>query len=420
MSRILAFALVTAISLVPRAAQAAVTPIYLNVNIHNEESAPDPDYTDSTTYAASREWVRQLADTVSAHGAAFNFQSDWRFLLGCIRFDHGTLSTNGKSLIRWMSEDRGIEIDPHSHHLSLSGASAFTYTIVDDAKLIDSLGVPPSLNVGGFVTLDTTWQALEKSSHGKQFPAYSWWPKALWGAGSPDHRSDVNTYGAWNPKSGRSMIDFMTHAPAQRLTLIGNGCSTLIADTTQVGSATSNLVQLIGALHGGGVPAGQFYSATLQMNVRDLNATAIARLGQILTALQPYIDSGDLVWMRLSDKYATWLGTYASAPQYLLCGGVTTDVESPREEAGGGTALWLTTRSDGARVEFGIGGAMARRVRLELLDARGRRIALLRDGVVAPGRYSLPVADARLASGLYFCRLQGDGDIRTARLLRLP
>ncbi len=407
---LLACSVIALIAAIP--ARAATTPIYLNVNIHNEEAAPDPDYTDSTSYAASREWVRQLADTVTAHGAAFNFQSDWRFLLGCIRFDHGTLSTNGKNLIRWMSEDRGIEIDPHSHHLSLAGSSPFTYTIVDDAKLIDSLGVPPSRNVGGFVALDTTWQALEVSTHGKQFPAYWWWPATLWGGGSPDHKSDVNTYGAWNPKSGRSMIDFLTHVPTLHLSLIGNGCSTLITDTTQVSSATFNLVQLIGALHGGGAPAGKFYAATLQMNVRDLNATCLARLGQILTALQPYVDSGDLVWATLTAKSTAWKSTYDSTATQFMCGGVTTDVATP---ALNDDRLWLVARG-AAQLEFGL--AEASQVRLELFDTRGRRVAVLRDEPLAPGRHSQRV-ETTMPRGVYVCHLTAGGARRAARVLVL-
>jgi len=146
------------------------TPVYIHVNSHNEENSPDPNYLDSATFANYREYARIIGDTIYAHGGKWNFQTDWKFTLGLIRFDRGTSSTQSKNLFRWLYENRGFEIDPHHHEGSLISP----YNYADVAKLIDSAGVPATKNVGGFNWLDTTWHVYERGLSGSNFGNYKW------------------------------------------------------------------------------------------------------------------------------------------------------------------------------------------------------------------------------------------------------
>ncbi len=85
------------------------TPVYLTFITHNEDA--EPYNTNFNYYILRRNIIVQIADSVTARGTKWNFQSDWRFLAGVKNFDTGNviLNTNGKNLIRWLVEDKGID-----------------------------------------------------------------------------------------------------------------------------------------------------------------------------------------------------------------------------------------------------------------------------------------------------------------------
>jgi hypothetical protein len=61
----------------------------------------------------------------------------------------------------------------------------------------------------------------------------------------------------------------------------------------------------------------------------------------------------------------------------------------------------------------------ASHVRLEVFDARGRLVATLLNGLYEPGEHVVHWAAARLPSGLYFCRLSSDNNVRWTKALLL-
>lgn len=60
-----------------------------------------------------------------------------------------------------------------------------------------------------------------------------------------------------------------------------------------------------------------------------------------------------------------------------------------------------------------------RNVKLSVFDVLGREIVVLVDEMKNPGTYSVSFDGSRLASGMYFCRMQTGGFIRTIRMLLL-
>lgn len=56
-------------------------------------------------------------------------------------------------------------------------------------------------------------------------------------------------------------------------------------------------------------------------------------------------------------------------------------------------------------------------VRLSVLDALGRQVALLQDGLVAAGRHELVFDASGLASGLYFARLESEDGVAVGKML---
>ena len=58
-----------------------------------------------------------------------------------------------------------------------------------------------------------------------------------------------------------------------------------------------------------------------------------------------------------------------------------------------------------------------RDVRLDVVDALGREVALLHDGTLEPGSTSFGFDASGLPSGIYFARLRYDGRLITRRLV---
>jgi hypothetical protein len=55
---------------------------------------------------------------------------------------------------------------------------------------------------------------------------------------------------------------------------------------------------------------------------------------------------------------------------------------------------------------------------VEVFDVRGRRTARLLDGALTPGTYRV-AWDARVASGIYFARMEGAAKVQTRKVVVL-
>ncbi len=390
-------------------------PIYFHVNSHNEENGSDPNYSDSSTYFTYRELSRIIGDTIYAHGGKWNFQSDWKFLIGSIKYDHGTPATLSKSLLKWFYENRGFEIDAHHH----TGSTVSSYNYADVAHLIDSLGVPSSKNVGGFEWLDTTWQVYETGLRGQTFLSYVWSPNVIWGGGTPSHTNDLNTYGAWKPKNSTSIANFYINDTTKRVTLIGNGCSTQIADTSNLTYVFNTITQAINYAQ---THPGKYYSANLMFNIRNLNSGLITKMSQILTMLQPYFASGKLVWKSLTEKYNTYNSLYHNSQNTLLCLDVPTDVTNsegnllPNEiklEQNYPNPFNPTTK-----INYSLQNS--KNVSLKIYDTMGREVALLVNEFQGAGNYSVDFnsTSLNLSSGTYYYSLE-TGDFKEVKKMVL-
>ena len=95
-----------------------VEPIHVSIVMHNEEplSGQYPDFVnDPSAFWEHRDALVPFVNMLHANGVMFNYQSDWNFLQAVGLYDTGTLSTNGKNIVRYMKEDLGFEVDPHAH-----------------------------------------------------------------------------------------------------------------------------------------------------------------------------------------------------------------------------------------------------------------------------------------------------------------
>lgn len=285
--------------------------VYQSFVTHNEENEP---YNNYNYYILRRGIIVQLANYVVQNNARWNFQSDWKFLQAVINFDTGNVvsNTNGKNLIKWLTEDMGIECDPHAHESQ--------YNYADVAYLHSQLGITPTKVVGGFlynqIVNGNNWENLEQGIYGRIYTSYFWKPDILWGGGTPNHVNDPQNYGAWKPQS---MANYYVHDSTKNLTLIGNGCSNKIYDTTAVYTALNKVRNLMNAYEYGLIPDTGFYTSNVFMSVGQLNTSQLNKMKQFIDTINIYVSQGKIQWKSVKEIHDTWKSNYDKKPFWLQC-----------------------------------------------------------------------------------------------------
>ncbi|QWR77001.1 hypothetical protein [Candidatus Magnetomonas plexicatena] len=283
----------------------AYTPVYVNIVVHNEE--PDdshPDYLNNPLYYYNnRAALREFALMIKSNGAVLNLQADWNYLLAVAYYDVGDVvsDTNGKNIVRWLVEDLGFEVDPHTHET--------VYNYADVAYLISQLGVTPSRNVGGFMYYPPETGSWEKHTfgiYGLQFPLYFWQADNLWGAATYEHGlMDDTSFGVWKPKTG---YGFYEHDPSQRLLYIGGGCGSMYG-----------IADLINVKDNGVLNPSGFYTASIFVPQKMLDPLVISTVSDYILTLEPYVSVGKVQWMTLTQIADIWRLNYANTPSQVVC-----------------------------------------------------------------------------------------------------
>ncbi|HXX63573.1 MAG TPA: LamG-like jellyroll fold domain-containing protein, partial [Bacteroidota bacterium] len=146
-----------------------------------------------------------------------------------------------------------------------------------------------------------------------------------------------------------------------------------------------------------------------------INSTTIAlTIGQDLPTDTQYGFNGILDDVRLYN-YALPLSTIASLY----------DLTSVRRGPGADLPVALELLQNypnpfnpSTTIAFAVPGFLARhRVSLRVFDVLGRQVAMLFDGPLPAGRYSVPWAAGGLASGVYLCRLESGGTVRVEKMV---
>src|ERR1041384_1045114 len=145
--------------------------VYFDFVTHNEETL---QWNGTPYYTANRAKLVTLANYFQTKGITWNMQSDWVYLTNVLTQETPALtaSTNGKNILRWMHEDKGVEMDPHAHESQ--------YIYPDVVKLMDSVGLPESKLMGGTIYNDSNginiWTNLVNGQNGLVYPARFWQP----------------------------------------------------------------------------------------------------------------------------------------------------------------------------------------------------------------------------------------------------
>jgi hypothetical protein len=312
---------------------AVLTPVYVTFYSHNEDSwggqVNQPD-----AYNKYRADLVERIELITDRGATLNWQTDATVTAAMIKHEKPGLfgTTNDVNILVYMNE-LGVSIDPHTHKGNFAD-------IVFD---VEHLGATASGVVGGVKAFECTtdpsaplaltdWYtemglAADGLVHGVEH-ATTWKPEILSGPAMGGHWFDDMSTGVWRPGNAD---DFYTHDDANQMIYVGQGDP---HDQTNLGpehasgsgveySDAGYIHELVAKLAAGELPAEKLYTASVHLrdtetltdggSSLDVNAGAEA----ILDSLQPYVDSGQVVYLTYQDVAAMWSSDFASEPYWV-------------------------------------------------------------------------------------------------------
>lgn len=368
--------------------------VFFNFLSHNEETL---SWNNSVYYLANRSRLVQIAQHFDSANITWNMQSDWTYLTNAISEETPsvTATTNNKTILRYMYEDLGVEMDPHGHESQ--------YIYPDLVHLMDSIGLPESNIMGGTLYSDTNginiWTNLVNGQNGNMFPQKFWDPTYMMGGGTPNHVDDLNYYGFWNPTSP---TDYLTHNPSSSLTHIGVGCEMKIRDTTTVSYYLANVRAFLEQAQQGLLPDTAVYLQTFFFSQGDLGVAGYTqKILEIADSLNQYVLSGQAQWKTLKDVCYIWETTFSQNVFQWECG-ATLSLSMQTEKQPSATSLYFPNPVSTA-LQIRLSNANEN---IEIINAMGQTV-LSRN--ILENQTSLDVS--WLASGIYLIKVKGTGEV---------
>lgn len=407
--------LLAVLLLIAAPAPADVPPVYVVMFTHVEDNTPGGllgSMQSRQNYQFHRSNLIAMAAMAESAGVQWTLQPDWKLLEAALLYEDSALraTTNDKNFLRYLKEDRGVVIDPHSHE-----NGGYNYT--DVAHLLDSLGVGATTVIGGHVWDPSLpqfqeWDRFRVPVAGQHYPSATWRGDLLIGSGTPNHVNDPLVSGVWRP---RDRDHYFEHDPSANITAVG-----------QYKKSIASIAELIALYRSGVVPPTAMLTFSCNINPATLAAAGglAAVADTVIAPLAAWRDSGLVVPTDFTSLVHTWETAYG-ALGYLF------DAEAPivgiSDAPRGPSVLEFEPGAPnplrtGTLLRFTL--ARAASIRVAIFDILGREVALLASGPHAAGTHAVQW-DARLVpSGAYLCRLEelrADGaahaSMRSRRLL---
>jgi len=196
-------------------------PVYVVLFTHIEDNTPTGTLGSPESrnhYLLVRSKVIEMANLALRYNVKWSFQPDWKILLAALMYEDSSTrsTTKGKNFLRYVKEDLGAIIDPHSHE-------KLGYSYTDVAHLLDSLGVGGSTVIGGHVWDPSlpqfaNWDRFRIPVRGTQYPWAVWRGTILMGSGTPNHVNDPHVSGVWRP---RDRFHYFVDDPSGNIACIG-------------------------------------------------------------------------------------------------------------------------------------------------------------------------------------------------------
>ena len=202
-------------------AAAAAPRVHVVLFTHIEDNTPGGVLGSAMSRAAYlrlRPKLIEMAQRAGARHLPWVLQPDWKVLEAARLYEDAatTADTGGKNVFRYLHEDLGVAIDPHSHE---NGG----YNYVDVAYLLGQLGVGGSTVIGGHIWDPTLpqfqgWDRFRTAIAGEKYPTATWRGDLLIGAGTPNHTNDPLVSGVWRPQD---RDHYFVDDPAANIVAVG-------------------------------------------------------------------------------------------------------------------------------------------------------------------------------------------------------
>lgn len=391
-----AVGLIAGFGLLPEVARAETSPpVYMVLFTHIEDNAPTGTLGSPQSrqnYLLYRDRLIGMANLAQSYDVTWSLQPDWKILRAALLYEDSTVTanTNGKNFLRYLREDLGVVIDPHSHE-----GAGYNYT--DVAHLLDSLGVGGSTVIGGHVWDPTLpefqeWDRFRVPVAGARFP-WAWWRgDILMGSGTPNHVNDPLVSGVWRP---RDRYHYFEDDSTGNIAAIGQWRGTLAGVSELRDLYTDSVISTDFML-----TASEPISPSKLLNPNGLAAIE----DTLIIPLVALRESGVVVLTDFTSLIETWQTTFGAR-------GFVYDPEDPSdvEETGAVEEFEIkrcTPNPVVAETEIHYVLPREMRVRVTVIDVTGREIAVLADRGQAPGPHAAVWNPGEVASGLYFVRIE--------------
>lgn len=396
-------------------AQADIPPVYVVIFTHVEDNTPAGALGSAQSrqnYRTQRSNLIAMAALAESSGVQWTLQPDWKLLEAALLYEDSAsqATTNGKNFLRYLKEDRGVVIDPHSHE-----NGGYNYT--DVAHLLDSLGVGGTTVIGGHVWDPSLpqfqeWDRYRLPVAGQHYPGAIWRGDILIGSGTPNHVNDPLVSGVWRP---RDRNHYFEHDASANITAIG-----------QYKKSIASISELIDLYRSGIVPPTAMLTFSCNINPSTLSAPGgfAAIADTVIAPLVAWRDSGRVVLTDFASLVDTWESAYGARGYLYDAKAPVAEVVGPRERL---LVLALAPAAPNpvgiaTLIRFSLGHEA--RIRLGIFDMLGREVAVLADGPRAAGEHAVRWDARRVPSGAYVCRLEelpaggrASGSRRTQKLL---
>lgn len=380
-------------------AAAVAPPVYTVLFTHIEDNTPAGalgTLQSRNNYLLYRGRLIDMATLAQSTGVSWSLQPDWKFLRAALLYEDAALmaTTNNKNLLRYLREDRGTIIDPHSHE---NGG----YNYADVAHLLDSLGAGSSTVIGGHIWDPSLpqfaeWDRFRTPVAGQMYPWASWRGDILMGSGTPNHVNDPIVSGVWRPQD---RDHYFVHDPAANIVAIG-----------QFRGAVSDVAELR-ALYSTGVVS-PLCLLTNSIHIKPATITAPGGLttiaDSVLAPLLALRNAGDVVLTDFTALVAAWQANFGGV-------GCLYDAEAPSAAIEVRPPLAPAVRLGhaapnpcGARTMIEYSVAREARIRLDIFDLQGRPVSRLVDATQRVGRYAVAFESGGRPAGTYVCRLRAE------------
>ena len=377
-------------------ARADVPPVYAVIFTHVEDNTPGGmlgSAQSRQSYNTTRANLIAMAHMADSAGIQWTLQPDWKILEAALLYEDSTLkaTTGGKNFLRYLKEDIGAVIDPHSHE-----SGGYNYT--DVAHLLDSLGVGGTTVIGGHVWDPSLpqfqeWDRYRVPVAGQHYPGALWRGDILIGSGTPNHVNDPIVSGVWRPRDRDHYFD---HDPAANITAIGN-----------YKRSVSTIQELINAYRSGSVPptAMLTYSGNVPPSTLSAPGGLQSVRDTVISPLVAWRDSGLVIATDFTSLIHAWETTYG-AQSYMYWGPGVLAVPDARSSLSILALAPCRPNPVSSRAELRYSLGRDAHVRLAIYDLTGRRVATLADGPETAGEHTVRWDASRAAPGAYLCRLE--------------